>query len=489
MTRQIDQFESLLRDLTKGKCEYADLRVQLTEVERIATTSRKVEPIEKSMSRGYGVRVLKDGFWGFAASSQFDETEFKRVVRLALEIAAASRVAGGTPYVPTDFHIATDVYETPLAQDPFTVSLTEKVQLLEQWEDLLRADAAINSTSTFLDFRRETKWFRSQFGTGNLAGKGSKLRQTLTHVGAGVTAGVVKGRRERFERSYPSSSGQFVSGGYEQIAKFRIEENIPKIVQQSIDLQSALECPSKVCDIVLSPDLGSLQIHESIGHPLELDRVFGSERNFSGTSFATVDQLGKLKYASDVVSVYSDPTAPGGLGTYKYDDEGVSTAREPLIENGVLVGYLSSRETATRIGRRSSAAARADGWGNIPLVRMTNLILEPGNQKFAEMISEIEDGIYIEGVESWSIDDNRDNFTLGGEIGWEIKSGKLGSMVKLPTYSGNTVKFWNSCDSTGHRDEWVLWGTPNCGKGEPGQNGRTAQGCAYLRFRQVKVGA
>jgi TldD protein len=234
--------------------------------------------------------------------------------------------------------------------------------------------------------------------------------------------------------------------------------------------------------------MASLQIHESIGHPLELDRVFGAERNFSGASFATTDRLASLRYASDIVNVYVDTTYPGGLATYGFDDEGVRSKREPLIENGILVNYLSSRETAYRIDKTSTGAARADGWQNMPIVRITNVLLEPGEQSFSDMISEVDDGIYLETVSSWSIDDNRDNFKMGTEIGWEIKGGKLGSMIKSPTYSGSTVSFWNSCDSVGSREEWVLWGTPNCGKGQPGQNARTAQGAAYLRFRNVRVG-
>ncbi|MBK7092737.1 MAG: TldD/PmbA family protein [bacterium] len=480
MIKLVEDIDGWLRKLTKGKCEYADLRVQQIEIERLASSSRKIEPVEKSVTLGFGVRVLKDGSWGFAASSQFDEKEYERIVKLAIAIADASRKVNKNPIDLGQYPTAKGVYETPFTKDPFVMPIAEKLDLLAHWEDLMHADAAISATSAFLDFRRETKMFRSTAG--------SDIKQVLLHTGAGVTCGIVKGRRERYERSFPTASGQFVSGGYEQIATFKIEENIGKVATQAIEMQTAAECPDKVTDIVLSPDLASLQIHESIGHPLELDRVFGSERNFSGTSFATTDQLNKLKYGSEIVNVYSDPTLPGGLATYKYDDDGVEATRMPLIKDGLLVGYLSSLETAKRINAKSSAAARAEGWGNVPLVRMTNLTLEPGDKKFADMIAEIEDGIYIEGVEQWSIDDNRDNFTLGGEVGWEIKGGKLGAMVKSPSYSGNTVQFWNSCDSTGHKDEWVLWGTPNCGKGEPGQNGRTAQGAAYVRFRQVKVG-
>ena len=481
MIENARQIADLMRKLTAKSCEHAHLRVEQIESERLSTSSQKTNPVEKSVSTGFAVRVLKDGSWGFAASSKFDPSEYERVIKLAIAIADASRKVNSHKVEFAEPSVGERKYETPLESDPFALPFKDKLDLLLHWEDLIHANPQINSSSTFLDFRRHTKLFFSN--------SGSAITQVLTHTGAGVTCGITKSRREQYERSFPTSSGQFVSGGFEAIAKFGIEDKIEPLTSEAVALMTAGECPAKTTTIILSPDLASLQVHESIGHPLELDRVFGSERNFSGTSFATIDKLNKLKYASDIVNVYSDPTYTGGLATYLYDDEGVAASRVPLIQKGMLVGYLSSFETAARIGLPSSAAARADGWGSIPLVRMTNLILEPGNQKFADMLAEVDDGIYIEGVSSWSIDDNRDNFTLSGEVGWEIKNGKLAGMIKSPSYSGNTVQFWNSCDSVGSKDDWVLWGTPNCGKGEPGQNARTAQGAAYLRFRNVKVGA
>jgi len=474
------QIADLMRKLTAKSCEHAHLRVEQIESERLSTSSQKANPIEKSVSTGYSVRVLKEGSWGFAASSSFAPAEYERVIRLAIATADASRRVNSHRVEFAEPSVGERTYETPIKFNPFALPLKERLDLLMHWESLIRANSQINSSSTFLDFRCHTKLFFSN--------SGSSIRQVLTHTGAGVTCGVTKSRRERYERSFPSSAGQFVSGGYEAIATFGIEDRIERLTSEAVALMSAGECPSKTTTLILSPDLASLQVHESIGHPLELDRVYGSERNFSGGSFATTEKLNRLKYASDIVNVYSDPTQPSGLATYLYDDEGVAAARVPLIRKGMLVGYLSSLETAARLGLPSSAAARADGWGNIPLVRMTNLILEPGGQKFGDMIAEVDDGVYIEGVSSWSIDDNRDNFTLSGEVGWEIKNGKLAGMIKSPSYSGNTVQFWNSCDSVGSKEEWVLWGTPNCGKGEPGQNARTAQGTAYLRFRNVKVG-
>ena len=389
MIENAPQIADLMHKLTRKSCKHAHLRVEEIESERLSTTSMKANPVEKSVSTGYSVRVLKDGSWGFAASSLFEPAEYERVIKLAMAIADASRKVNTHK---VEFSSAFDgraSYETPVSVDPFSLALKEKLDLLLHWEELIHKNLQINSSSTFLDFRRHTKWFFSNAG--------SEIKQVLTHTGAGITCGIAKSRRERYERSFPTNSGQFVSGGFEAISAFGIEDKIGQMTSEAEALAAAAECPTKTTTIILSPDLASLQIHESIGHPLELDRVFGSERNFSGTSFATSDKLNKLKYASDIVNVYSDPTQPGGLASYKYDDEGVAAGRMPLIKDGMLVGYLSSLETAARVGMPSSAAARADGWGSIPLVRMTNLILDPGNQKFADMMSEVDDGIYIEG--------------------------------------------------------------------------------------------
>lgn len=253
-------------------------------------------------------------------------------------------------------------------------------------------------------------------------------------------------------------------------------------------LLSAEQCPTGEKDIIIEGSQLSLQIHESVGHPLELDRVFGSEANFAGTSFATTDNLDKLKYGSDIVTITSDPTCPMGLGSFGYDDEGVKARKFDLIRNGQLVNYLSSRETAQKIGKVSTGAMRADGWGNLPIVRMTCINLEPGTKSLEQIISETEDGIYMASNKSFSIDDRRSNFQFGTEIAWEIKQGKLGRMIKNATYTGFTPQFWNACDAIAGPGDWKIWGTANCGKGEPQQLARTAQGCAPARFRKIKVG-
>lgn len=459
---------------------YADFRVARVFTETVRLSNGSPDLIDRKVTMGFGVRVLADGAWGFAAYPDITTETVSAALKEAIEIAkaSASLVNGAVEYKHASAEQGS--YETPVFTDPFGVALKEKVQYLQHLDELLRGHAGINQTETFLDFRKEEKWFYSS--------EGSAITQTIIQVGGGMTATAARSRSEVGERSFPTSGGQFVAGGYEAVALMKMEDACAETAAQAVALLDAPSLPARKTDVILSGDLVSLQIHESIGHPLELDRVFGSERNFSGTSFATTDQLGKLRYASEIVTVTADPTAVGGLGTFGFDDEGVRAYPATLIDKGILVNYLSSRETAARIGKQSTAAMRGELWGDLPLVRMTNTNLTPGNGTLDALIAGTEDGVLIATPSNWTIDDRRENFQLGGEIAWEIKNGQRGQMYKDAVYSGNTVEFWNSCDRICGREEYKIWGTPNCGKGQPGQNMRTGQGAAPARFRNVSVG-
>jgi TldD protein len=473
--------EMAVAEARKHGASYAEFRFVETRSENVEVSDGKPGLLDRNLSAGFGVRVLADFAWGFAASYNLNEDSVRKMAQQAVEIAKTSAQINDRKVELAPISVAKDSYKTPFEIDPFSVSLTEKIDLLKSFDAMMSRQADINSTNCFMDFKRISKLFVSS--------EGSEIKQELLHTGAGASCGVVKSRRERSERSFPSSSGQYMSKGYELLGEIGFEEGLPRIAEQAVALMAAKEAPSGTFDIVLSGDQMSLQIHESIGHPLELDRVFGSERNFSGVSFATQDNLNTLQYGSSIINVVSDTSYPGGLATWGYDDEGVKAGSVDLIRDGILVGYLSNRESAARIGRESSGAAYAAGWSNPPIVRIASVNLQPGDSSFGGLIAGIDDGIYMETVESWSIDDNRESFQLGCEIGWEIKGGKLGEMVKAPTYSSSTVKFWNSCDAIGDKSLWKIWGTPNCGKGQPSQNARTAQGTSPCRFRQVKVGS
>ncbi len=226
-----------------------------------------------------------------------------------------------------------------------------------------------------------------------------------------------------------------------------------------------------------------------MGHPTELDRVLGLEAAFAGTSFVSLEDVDRLRYGSELVNITADATVPGGLGTYGFDDEGVEAQRVDLIRDGVLTGFQTSRETAAAAGHgRSNGTMRAEGWENFPLIRMTNINLLPGDGDLEDLLADVDDGIYMATNKSWSIDDKRKNFQFGCEIAWEIKRGRVGRMLKDPRYTGITTDFWGSCDAVAGAQEWRMWGTPNCGKGQPGQTMRVGHGTSPARFRKVHTG-
>ena len=466
----------------KAGATYADVRVVLTRTESWSASGGKVSSPQRSIDLGVGVRVIADGAWGFASSYDASEESAAALASRAVAIAKASAMLQDRPLKLAETTPSIGVYSTPVEDDPFTLDDDKKRSFLTQIESPMIGVEGVAATSASLDFRRVAQLFVSS--------EGARITQTITQSGGGITATVGGGPRGGGDtRSYPTSQGgQYGSGGFEFVKAIDFAGNAKRIAEEAIALSKAAECPKGEMDLILDAPEVSLLIHESIGHPLELDRVFGSEANFSGTSFATPDQLDKLQYAAKSVSVVSDPTAEGGLATYGYDDEGVRAQRADLIRDGVLVNYLSSRETAARIEKTSTGAMRADGWGNVPIVRMTNINLLPGKPTLDELIADTKKGSFMSGTTSWSIDDRREGFRFGCEVGWLIEDGKLGAMVKAPGYSGNTVKLWNACDAICNAKHWRIWGTANCGKGQPGQNARTGQGASPCRFRGVSIG-
>ena len=279
-------------------------------------------------------------------------------------------------------------------------------------------------------------------------------------------------------------------GGYEIVRRQGLKETAGPLAEEAVELLTAPQCPSGRFTIILDPSQLYLQVHESCGHPTELDRVFGTEASYAGTSFLTTDKLESgFRYGSDLIDITADATAPGGMGTFGWDDEGVAAQAVPLIKNGIFVGYLSSRETAPRIDRQSGGAMRADGWNRIPLIRMTNINLLPKpGMSLDDIVADTDDGLYLASNRSWSIDDRRLNFQFATEVAYEIKNGRKGRLFKNPTYTGITYEFWRSCDAVGDERSYVMLGTPNCGKGEPGQTGHVGHAVPGARFRDVQVG-
>jgi TldD protein len=465
---------------TRSGASYADIRIIRTQYEFISAKNERVSGIGRSEDEGFGVRVIADGAWGYASSNLVTKSEIESVSAAAVDTARASatikkadvKLAPEKPYV--------DVWRTPFDKDPFDVPLETKIDLLLKINAEMMKVKDIEVASSQMRFARELQFFASS--------EGSFIEQELLRSGAGYSATAV-GNGDMQIRSFPDShGGQFMCKGYELLEELPLLENAQRTAEEASALLKAPECPEKRTDLILGGSQLVLQIHESVGHPTELDRVLGTEANYAGTSFVTIDKLGKFQYASPIVNIVADSTIPHGLATVGYDDEGVQAQRWHIIENGVFVGYLTSRETAPAIGEeRSRGAMRADGWQRIPLIRMTNISLMPGEWTLEDLIADTKDGIYMDTNRSWSIDQKRLNFQFGTEIAWEIKNGKKTRLLKNAVYQSITPEFWNSCDAICNADHFVLWGLANCGKGQPGQTAEMSHGAAPARFRNVQV--
>jgi len=462
---------------------YADVRVVDYHQRQVTVKNGQASGVRDYESFGLGVRVIADGAWGFASSDDLSPAAVDRTAAEAVEVAQASALAKKRDVELAPEEAKVGQWESDCRVDPFTVPVSAAIDLLLKVDAELRRVPGVTLAEGAMDFRRIEQWFVSSLG--------SEIRQLRTQTGAGYSA-TSFGGGEIQRRSYPNSfGGQYQTIGYELVEQLDLLGHAPLIAEEAVALHHAPQCPPGVKDIILGGSQLGLQIHESIGHPIELDRVLGDEANYAGLSFLTLEKLNHLRYASEIVNVVADarPAHGPGLGIFAYDDEGVPAQGTPIIRDGLFVGYLSSRESAQAAGLgRSSGAMRAEHWNRIPLIRMTNVSLEPGTWELEDLIADTDDGILMETNRSWSIDDRRYNFQFGTEIGWEIKGGKRTRMLKNPSYGGITTDFWNSCDAICGPKEWVLWGTPNCGKGQPGQLLGTGHGAAPARFRQVKVG-
>jgi TldD protein len=476
--------EILMRALDRANlrgAQYADVRVVNHSEESLSVKDGIVENLSSSETEGVGIRVLVNGTWGFASSRDLTNSEIDRITDQAIEIAHASGLVSGEKVDLGPKVTSQGTYQTPVEIDPFSVSMEDKLALLMNADSELGKEKGVRTRQSHTTMQKEHKYFANT--------EGALTEQTLIETGGGIQATAVGGNEIQI-RSYPNAfARQQVTGGWEAMLSWDLPGNAQRIASEAVALLTADPCPSNITtSLILGGSQLALQVHESCGHPTELDRVFGSEAAYAGTSFLTTEKLDQFHYGSPVVNLTADSVRPLGLGTFGWDDEGIPAQSSPLVRDGLFVGYLMSRETASKLGRESNACMRASGWNRIPIIRMVNVSLEPGSWKFDDLIADTDDGVYMESNRSWSIDDKRYNFQFGTEIGYEIKNGKMGRMLRNCTYMGITPEFWNSCDAVCNADHWVMWGTPNCGKGQPAQVAHTGHGTAPARFRNVKVG-
>jgi TldD protein len=463
----------------KNGASYSDFRISNFRSQRISTRENVIQDISDNENYGFSARVLVDGAWGFASSSTLSEMEVDRVTNLACEIAKANKVIQNrrVELVPVPAYI--DEWKTPIKKNPFDVSIDEKVDFLFKINEKAKSLGA-DYCSSFMAAVNEWKYFASS--------EGSYIKQELYRVWPSFDITLIDKESGDFETR--DSLTTPIGKGYEYIEEYDFMGDVEKAVEETKMKFKAKSIEPGKKDIILDPTNLWLTIHESCGHPAELDRALGFEANYAGTSFMTTDKLGKLQYGSEYINLVADRTQKDGLATRGYDDDGVKTTKWDIIRNGLFVGYETTREMASYINEKSSnGCAYADSWSHFPIQRMPNISLEPGKNKMSlrDLISDTEDGIYIVGSGSWSIDMQRYNFQFTGQAFHEIKNGKIVGLLKDVAYQGNTVDFWNSCDAVCDESEYMLGGSFFCGKGEPGQVAPVSHGASPARFRKVNI--
>ena len=467
-------------DIASSKgVSFGDIRIVDERTQFLAVRNGAIAYADDSQTLGFGVRVLYNGAWGFAASSELTLREVERVTLLAVEIAKASssvknravRLAAEPAYL--------DRWQSPCLIDPFLVPLETKLGVLMRTDEILRGNKKIASTFSHMSFSRKHQYHATT--------EGSRIEQVLVFSGASSQATASDGHETQV-RTYPYGRHR-LQMGYEVVASLDLPAHAERIREEAVALLSAPSCPSGVKDLIIGGEQLALQIHESVGHASELDRVLGYEESYAGSSFATTEKLGKFRYGSPIVNLVADATLPGGLATVGYDDDAVRAQRWHIVKNGILSGYMTNREFCGEIGmKRSWGSNRADSFASIPIVRICNLSLMPGDWEYDDLVADTKDGIIMDNNRSWSIDQKRLNFQFGSEAGWLVKNGKIKGMVKNPSYQGITPEFWNSCDAICNHKRWQLYGVVNCGKGQPGQTARMCHASSPARFRNVKIG-
>ncbi len=439
-----------------------------------------MQNIADNESYGFGVRVLVEGTWGFAASNLATRDEVARVAEQAVLIARANKILSREPVELAPVPAYVDEWKTAITTDPFTIPIKDKVDLLLRINsEALKVKGASFCSSQML-MAREEKYYAST--------DGSAIRQTLIRMWPTFTVTSVNSQTGRFESR--NSLTEPIGRGYECVDEKFLLEDVRLAAEEATMKHSAKPVEPGKRDLILHPTNLWLTIHESVGHPTELDRALGYEANYAGTSFLTTDKLGKLKFASDIVNFVADKTQPGGLATCGYDDDGVKTKEWHLVKDGMFVDYQTIRDQAHLIGQKESdGCCYADSWSSIPFQRMPNVSLQPGKKTLllGDLIADTEDAIMVKGRGSYSIDHQRYNFQFGGQTYWEIKNGKITGMLRDVAYQAKTPEFWNACDAICSREEYYLGGSFNDGKGEPGQSNAVSHGCTPARFRQINI--
>jgi TldD protein len=466
---------------SKG-AQYADIRINRYRRQFIFSRENRIQNTVDNEDYGFGVRVLVDGTWGFAAGCVVAKEDIARIAEQAVAIAKANKSLQAVPVrlAPTKAYV--DTWQTPIMKDPFRIPTGAKADLLLAVNaEAMKAGASFVNSAIFAV--REEKYFAST--------EGSYIDQLLTRVWPTFGVTMVDKAAGKFETRQSLTTP--IGTGWEYIERYPLLEEARIAAEQCKQKVKAKSVTPGKKDLVLSPENLWLTIHESVGHPTELDRALGYEANYAGTSFVTLDKLGKLQYGAPIVNIKGDKTQKDGLATCGYDDDGVKTKSFDIIKEGRFVGYQTIREQAHIVNEtESKGCSYADNFSSVPFQRMPNVSLMPRDHKgrkvgAEELIADVKDGVLIEGAGSFSIDQQRYNFQFGGQVFWEIKDGKKTEMLKDVAYQSNTLEFWNSCDEIGSDHFYQLGGSFFDGKGQPGQVNSVSHGATWARFRKVNV--
>ena len=479
----LDLVEKAMEEGRNQGASFSEARYQSVDLEEITVRNGEIEQVRRSSVKGVGIRTIAGG-WGFASTTLLTPESILQLAGNAVRISKASARTQSNPIELADEPVVRAKVATEIKQDPFSIPIEEKLSILiESTKRAQSISERIKQTFGHFVARRDH--------TILVTSEGSNIDQTITWCGGGVSSLALEAGDAQ-TRSLPSSfRGDFATRGYDYFLSLNLMDEAEKASKEAVSLLEAQTCPTlSSTTLILVGSQLALQIHESCGHPTELDRALGHEAAFAGTSFLVPSLLGTgFQYGNDQVTMTADATIEGALGHFFFDHEGVEAQRTILVDKGEFTGYMSSRETAAEIGlSRSSGAMRAMSHARIPLIRMTNVNLEPGDWEYDELIEDTKDGFLFDTNRSWSIDDIRLNFQFGTEIGYRIKNGEIKETLKNPTYTGITPEFWGNVDGSCKKKYWKTWGTPNCGKGEPGQAAYVGHGCAPTRFRDVRIG-
>ncbi len=481
-TQSMDRLaQEAVEEALRAGAQYADARIVRLSQEQLGVRNGQLTQADAPDDFGIGIRVLKDGCWGFAAAPAVPRDladVLPGVARRAFKAARDLQAARTQPVKLAEEAGHVGHFATPVEKDPFRIPLQEKIELLREAEAAARVRSEVVVGEAMVSLRREEQWQASS--------EGANLHQVLMRVGGHVTA-TASAHGHVETRSHPALGGQYLSGGWEHIEAMNLVGAAPRMGEEATALCSAPACPAGEFTMILGGSQLALQIHESVGHPTEADRIFDHEIDFAGASFVNREMVGHHTYGAQTVNLEANSHLEHGLDTRGWDDDGVESQRWPIVENGVLRGLSSDREWAESAGdRRSRGSSRAEGWYNPPIVRIPNLSLLPGDWDLQELLRDTEDGaLLVDGIRTWSIDQRRLNFQFTCQAAWEVKDGQPGRLLRQPTYQGNTPDFWNRCDAVCGPAHFQVFGVPNCGKGNPYQIAEMSHGAAPARFRKV----